>query len=524
MRGGNRESMYGEYNSGQDNLKPVPVVQILRWQGDRKEWVVIDLVPETTQPHPSDKMSSSKKAQEKTIVKDGCKKLEGISSEPYQSDKISSSKKTQEKSMVENNCKKRITSKLYKSEKMFASNKTQKEAIVKDSCKNLEGITSEPHQSDNISSSKKTEPKEVVKNNCKKPDSIKTCFCFDWKEKVLPVPKCMKKIQDNENHISNARIATVEAKNNKASPCDQITKHKDGNILTYQKSNANPCEDEAFENSPMLPPKVSLIQAFGKTKNNHSNISFNPDGREGGGKPEENSKVNQQRNQKNYLASFERPSDSSKQMTGTFCKTPTKDVEADKVLKAAILVTEATIKTVEEMKAATKCDIVVKNMGYKADIVNKRRPIWNTVAPNTKFNLSKQADNNNSARVTPEHLTTSSAKAGNIGTMKHHQKCPRPCETERTLKKSEAEKDFILGLLNTLIYEVAKKKATEGEETIHDQSLKEVLGNSEILFADEEHQSEQADKLNFTEEKSAVDCAMKTLEEVNGFETSRSWY
>ena len=31
---GNRESMYGEYNK--ENLKPVPVVQILRWQGGWK--------------------------------------------------------------------------------------------------------------------------------------------------------------------------------------------------------------------------------------------------------------------------------------------------------------------------------------------------------------------------------------------------------------------------------------------------------------------------------------------------------
>ena len=28
--------------------KPAPVVQILKWQGKNKEWIVIDLVPETT--------------------------------------------------------------------------------------------------------------------------------------------------------------------------------------------------------------------------------------------------------------------------------------------------------------------------------------------------------------------------------------------------------------------------------------------------------------------------------------------
>jgi len=270
MLGFNRESMYGEYNSGNGNLKPVPVVQILRWQADKKEWVVIDLVPETSEPQQSDK-------------------------------------------------------------------KTQTKTAVKDICRKSEGITCEPHQSEKMSSSKKTSPKVLVKNNCKKTDKIKTCFCFDWKEKVLPVSKCMKKINDKETLISNARIKNSEAKNNKTSPC--------GNILTDQRRNANPCEDETFENSAIFPPKASLIQAFAKTKNN---LPFNPDGRLEGGKADRNSK-------------------------GTCCKAPAKDAEADKVLKAAILMTEATIKTVEEMKVARKCDIVVKNMGYRADIVNEHK-------------------------------------------------------------------------------------------------------------------------------------------------------
>ena len=489
MRGVNRESMYGEYNSGQENLKPAPVVQILRWQGDRKEWVVIDLVPETSQPHQSDK-----KTQEKTAVKDICQKSKGITSEPCQPDKMSSPKKTQEKTMVNNSCKK------------------------------SEGMTSESHQSENISISKKTQPKEGVKNNSKKTDTIKTCFCFDWKEKAFNIPKCMKKVNNDENPISNERITTVETKNNKISSGDQSSKHKAKDVSEDQRNNANLQEEptKAFESSPILPPKKGLNQTFRKANNKSSNISFNPDRRDECGMTMRNSKV--KGNHNNDTTSLERYSDSAKYMTHTFCKVPTKDVEDDKVLKAAILVTEATIKTVDEMKVAKKCDIVVKNMGYKADIANEHRPIWNTVAPNTKFNLSKQADNNKSARVTPEHLTNSSAKAGNIETRKHLQKCPRLCETEKTLKKTEAEKDFILGLLNTLIYEVAKKKATEGEAALHDQSLKEAMGNSKILFADEDNQSEQADKLDFNEEKSAVDCAMRTLEEVNGFETSRSWY
>ena len=106
MRGGNRESMYGEYNSGQENLKPVPVVQILRWQGDRKEWVVIDLVPETSEPQQSDK-----KTQEKTAVKDTCKKSKGIVSELRQPEKI----------MEKKSCNKSegISSVSNQSEKMF---------------------------------------------------------------------------------------------------------------------------------------------------------------------------------------------------------------------------------------------------------------------------------------------------------------------------------------------------------------------------------------------------------------------
>jgi len=535
-----RESMYGKYNSGQENgIKPLPVVQILRWQGDKKEWVVIDLVPETSEPHQSDKktqaktavkdifkksegitsepqqsdkISSSKKAQEKPIVNNGCKKLEGISSEPHQSEKMSSSKKTQEKSMVKNTCKKGNISELRKSEKMSSSNNTQEKSMVTNKCK--KGITSELCESEKMFSSNKTQEKAMMKNSCKKAegitsetDTIKTCFCFDWKQRVLP--KCMKKL--NENQISNARITNAEAKNNKTSP--------GGNILTDQRRNANPCEDEAFENSPILPPKGNPIQTFVKTKNNHSDKSFSPDRREEGGQTIRDSTV--KGNHNNNATLFERHSDSSKHMTGKFCKAPTKDAEADKVLKAAILVTEATIKTAEEMKEAKKCDIVVKNMGYKADIANKHRPIWDTVAPGTKFNLSKQAENNNLSRVSPEHLTNSSAKAGNIETTKHLlQKCPKLCVAEKTLKKSEAEKDYILGLLNSLIYEVAKKKTTEGED---DQSLKDALGNSKILFADEAKESEPAEKLDSNKEKCAVDCAMKTLEEVNGFETSRSW-
>ena len=79
MRRMRRESKYGE-----ENMKPVPVVQILRWQGASKEWVVIDLVPETSEPSQSaDKRSPSKKSyQEKT--KNGSKKSEDISGEPSQ--------------------------------------------------------------------------------------------------------------------------------------------------------------------------------------------------------------------------------------------------------------------------------------------------------------------------------------------------------------------------------------------------------------------------------------------------------
>ena len=454
-RGINRESMYGEYTGGHENLKPVPVVQILRWQGTRKEWVVIDLVPEASEPCLAEKMSPSKKPHQEKM-KNSCKKREGISSE--------------------------------QSAKMFSAKKTNQE-------------------------------KEVLKKSCKKPDTIKTCFCFDWKEKALAVPKCIKKVNDNENPTDV----------NKISSGDQSSKQtKVGDISKDHRNHANLTNEDAtraFENSPILPPKISLIQKCIKTNNKNSNIFFNPDGRHDCGITKRNS--NLQGNHSKNAAFFEKHSDSSKATNGTFCKTATRDVEAEKVLKAAILVTEATIKTVEEMKAAKNCDIVLKKMGYKADIANEQRPVWKTaVAPNTKFQMSKQVDSNNSARVTPDQQITTSAESGNIQErLKQLQKSSRQCETEKNLKRSEAEKENILGLLNNLIYEVAKKKATKGEEALDDKSLKEAFGNDELQFADEEKENEeQAEKLGGREEKGAVDCAMKTLEEVNGFETSRSWY
>ena len=133
--------------------------------------------------------------------------------------------------------------------------------------------------------------------------------------------------------------------------------------------------------------------------------------------------------------------------------------------------------------------------------------------------MSKQVDNNNSARVTPDQQTKTSGESGNIEeTVKQLQKNSRQCE--KTLKRSEAEKEYILGLLNNLIYKVAKKKATKEEEALDDKSLREAFGNDELLFVDEDKENEEGAE----KEKSAVDCAMKTLEEVNGFETSRSWY
>ena len=90
-----------------------------------------------------------------------------------------------------------------------------------------------------MSSAMKTdEEKEVVKKSYKKPDSIKTCFFFDWKEKVLAVPKCIKvnngdenptveakkKANDNEkcvNKVNDNLNPTVQAKNKRISSGDR---------------------------------------------------------------------------------------------------------------------------------------------------------------------------------------------------------------------------------------------------------------------------------------------------------------
>ena len=57
--------------------KPAPVVQILKWQNKNKEWIVIDLVPETTSTEfesKSGRTSPKSKLFEKTRVKSESKK------------------------------------------------------------------------------------------------------------------------------------------------------------------------------------------------------------------------------------------------------------------------------------------------------------------------------------------------------------------------------------------------------------------------------------------------------------------
>ena len=55
------------------------------------------------------------------------------------------------------------------------------------------------------------------------------------------------------------------------------------------------------------------------------------------------------------------------------------DVDGEeKVLTAAILIAEATIRTVEEMKERRKYDAAVKNMGYKVDLDCEHKPIWHS--------------------------------------------------------------------------------------------------------------------------------------------------
>ena len=51
--------------------KPAPVVQILKWQSKSKEWIVIDLVPETTSTEfesKSERMSPKSKFFEKRTI------------------------------------------------------------------------------------------------------------------------------------------------------------------------------------------------------------------------------------------------------------------------------------------------------------------------------------------------------------------------------------------------------------------------------------------------------------------------
>jgi len=488
-----RESLYGEYNNNrlEENMKPVPVVQILRWQGTRQEWVVIDLVPETSEPClASDKMSPSKKTyQEKTKLS----AKETNSSEPCITDNQMSHSKKAVQEKLKNSCKKSeeiLSEPCTADNKMPPSKKTHQEQMKKS-----EEISSKFSQSEKMT--KKThQEKEVVKN-------IKTCFCFGWKEKS--VTKYIKKVNDNEECIKTAsddnKNTIVEEKNDSGDQRSKQSKIED--ISKDQISLSNEEPTRAFENIPMSSPKISQI--FGKTNNKNSNISFNPDSHQECRIAKRNSNRTG-----NHSKNVETNPDSSKPINGTFCKASTRDAEAEKVLRAAILVTEATIKTVQEMKAPTKkCDIVVKTMGYKADLSNVQRPVWKTASPNTKFKMSKQVDNNN---------PKTSGKGGKI---EEPVKNSRQRETEKSLKRSEAKKEYILGLLNNLIYEVvAKKKAAIEEEALDDKSLKETFGNDELLFADEEKENEEpAEK-----EKSAVDYAKKTLKEVNGFQTSRSWY
>ena len=47
-------------------------------------------------------------------------------------------------------------------------------------------------------------------------------------------------------------------------------------------------------------------------------------------------------------------------------------------MRAAILMAEATIRTVEEMKERRKYDAAVKNMEYKKDRDCEHRPIWDS--------------------------------------------------------------------------------------------------------------------------------------------------
>ena len=391
------------YGGKQKEKTTVPVVQILRWQGNIKEWVVIDLVPDDSEPvNQPDK--KSKKPREKT----------------------------------------------------------------------------------------------ELNNVCPRSGATKNCFCFDFKEKAFSVPKCIKSTIEKENPTIGGRIINVESRNNKTITSDHIsikqTKHAD---MRGEEQTKAPSKY-----SPMLGLKTCLNETSRKTSKNHSRKSLNPGAHKENRKTNSNSKVNGN------------PPIGAADVNGTFYKEPTIDGESDKVLKAAFLVTKATTQAVEELKTTNKCDTTVKNIGFRADCA--KRPVWRAVVPNKKLNLSKQAAGSNLEKNTLGHRIKTSAEADNIQeTMKQSK-----CDAGKALKKSE--KDFILDLLNDLIYKRGRKSATKGEEGLQNCPVQQDFV-SEILFADEENQSDLEETLVGSKEKIAVDCALETREEENDFGAQRSW-
>ena len=175
-------------------------------------------------------------------------------------------------------------------------------------------------------------------------------------------------------------------------------------------------------------------------------------------------------------------------------KKDAKDVEdqtdvdgEEKVLRAAILMAEATIRTVEEMKERRKYDAAVKNMGYKVDRDCDHRPIWDSANFPSE---PKQVDKDKEQRFPSEddHSLKAQAEPCNIQeTQRLHEKPPKSCDTKTYHGKSKAEEDYLIGLTNNLIFNPGSEKTISAGE----DELLETFANERLLFVDQERESEQ---------------------------------
>ena len=409
--------------------KPAPVVQILKWQGKNKEWIVIDLVPETTSTEfesKSGRTSPKSKLFEKTRVK------------------------------IE---------------------------------------------------SKKAKP----------------CFCFDWRGRVFSVAQCIKRVEDIDRDIKKVEdIQKVEeidrditkdiersiekmnyVENRKNNP------HSKNSKLISRNQRLNEYETEGrkqkYDEKVLLPPTINLNARDERNRRNKAASAIS--------EPTEKYETPEKPTAKDFKA----------KANLKLAKKDAKDVEdqtdvdgEEKVLRAAILMAEATIRTVEEMKERRKYDAAVKNMGYKVDLDCEHRPIWHTANFPSE---PKQVDKDKEQRFPSEddHSLKAQAEPCNIQeTQRLHEKPPKSCDTKTYHGKSKAEEDYLIGLTNNLIFNPGSEKTISAGE---DELLK-TFASEILLFVDQERESEQPCAKDFCGEKSTVHCAKRIVEEETNSHTS----